>query len=253
MTESRAGAIESIPSPPRVIGATGGSGTRVVARIAQQCGMYIGTRLNGAKDSLEIGGYLACWVRPFLTRGDDPGLENVMRSDLARVLKAHGVPANGAPWGWKAPPSIFLLPFFFRVLPGFRFVHVLRDGRDMAYSRNQRQVDMYGEDLVEGGVPLGSPAGSIAVWTKANTAAARFGEEEMGDLYLRMRYEDLCARPEAEIARLLAFLELEGDPEELAAAVAPPPTLGRWREQDPAVIAELERIAQPALERFGYL
>ena len=251
MTNAGSLALESIPTPPNVIGATGGSGTRVVARIAQQCGMYIGTKLNAQKDSLEISGYLTCWVGPFLAQGDE--LEHTMRSELARVLEVHGVPANGAPWGWKAPPSIFLLPFFWRVLPGFRFVHVLRDGRDMAFSRNQRQLERYGEQLLGEGVPLDSRAGSIAVWTKANVAAAQFGEEQMGDRYLRMRYEDLCAEPEREIAGLLAFLELEGDPSELSALVAPPPTLGRWREQDPAVVAELERIARPALERFGYL
>jgi sulfotransferase family protein len=249
---SRGVAIESIPVPPSVIGATGGSGTRVVARIAQRCGLYIGTRLNVSKDSLQIGGFLTCWAGQYLAAGDEPDFEDVMRADLARVLKEHGVPADGAPWGWKAPPSIFLLPFFERALPGFRFVHMLRDGRDMAYSRNQRQLDRYGATLVGEGVELDSPTGSIAVWSAANVRAARFGEEHMGGRYLRIRFEDLCAAPEPEIARLLAFLELEGDPAELAAEVSAPPSLGRWREQDPAAIEELERVAGPALERFGY-
>ena len=246
-------ALESIPTPPNVIGATGGSGTRVVARIVLRCGMYIGKKLNAQKDSLDIGGFLTRWVGQYLAAGHEPDFEHVMRGDLVRALEAHGMPADGAPWGWKAPPSIFLLPFFSRALPGFRFVHMLRDGRDMAYSRNQRQLDRYGEMLLGDGVEFDSPAGSIAVWTQANLAAARFGEEQMGERYLRIRYEDLCAHPEAEIAALLAFLELEGDPAELASAVVPPATLGRWREQDQAVIAELERTAQPALEHFGYL
>ena len=54
-------ALESIPTPPNVIGATGGSGTRVVARIVLRCGMYIGKKLNAQKDSLDIGGFLTRW------------------------------------------------------------------------------------------------------------------------------------------------------------------------------------------------
>jgi len=253
MTHSAPAAIESIPSPPTVIGATGGSGTRVVARVAQRCGMFIGTKLNAQKDALEIAGFLTRWVGQYLAAGDQLDFEDVMRADLAATLQAHGVPADGTPWGWKSPPSIFLLPFFSRALPGFRFVHMLRDGRDMAYSRNQRQLDRYGEALVDQRVVLLPPTRSIAVWTEANLAAAAFGEEQLGERYLRVRYEDLCAQPEAEIARLLVFLKLEGDPAELAAEVSPPPTIGRWREEDPEMVRELERIAQPALKHFGYL
>lgn len=253
MTQSGSFAIESIPTPPTVIGATGGSGTRVVARIAQQCGMYIGRKLNAQADSLDIAGFLIRWVGQYLAAGDEPDFEDVMRGDLARVLQDHGVPADGSPWGWKAPPSIFLLPFFSRALPGFRFIHMLRDGRDMAYSRNQRQLAMFGNTLLGPEVEFDSPAASIALWSEANLTAARYGEEELGDRYLRIRFEDLCADPEPVIARMLAFLELEGDPAELVSEVQAPTTLGRWQKEDPAVVAELERIAQPALQRFGYL
>ena len=81
---------------------------------------------------------------------------------------------------------------------------------------------------------------------------ATAGETELGERYLRIRFEDLCAEPQPVIAQLLGFLELEGDPEELAGEVEPPPTLGRWREAEPELVQELERIAAPALARFGY-
>ena len=85
-----------------------------------------------------------------------------------------------------------------------------------------------------------------------NLKAAEAAETELGERYLRIRFEDLCAEPEPVIAGVLGFLELEGDPAELADEVQPPPTLGRWREADPALVQELEQIAAPALERFGY-
>ena len=257
MNESAPAAIESIPSPPTVIGATGGSGTRVVARVAQRCGMFIGKKLNAQKDALDISAFLNVWLNSYLDRGDDdPLLEVRMGNYLGRVLEAYlspMEPAKAGPWGWKEPRSIFVLPFLTQVLPGMRFVHVVRDGRDIAFSRNQNQPLKHGEALLGSEAEVDSPAGSIAMWSEGNLTAARAGEEQLGERYLRIRYEDLCARPEPELARLLAFLELEGDPTELAAEVRPPPTIGRWREEDTDVIRELERIAQPGLERFGYL
>lgn len=235
------------------MGATGGSGTRVVARIARRTGLFIGTRLNPGEDALDLAEYLDRWINPFLARGHEPELEAEMRADLAAVLEKHRPSADRRPWGWKEPRSIFLLPFFTRALPGLRFLHVVRDGRDMAFSKNQRQPRKHGVAFLGPAAEPDSPPRSIALWSELNLAAARVGEEELRERYLRIRFEDLCASPEPVIARVLDFLELEGDPAELAEEVVPPPTLGRWRQHDPPVVRELERVAMPALERFRYL
>ena len=55
------------------------------------------------------------------------------------------------------------------------------------------------------------------------------------------------------MAEVLRFFGLEGDAERIAAdEVQAPPTLGRWREADPALRAALNERAADALERFGY-
>ena len=252
MTDSRLEALESLPSPPKVIGATGGSGTRVVAGIALRCGLRMGENLNRSNDNRNLARYITRWANRYLLKPEDQSLRDEMRNDLAVVLAEHVIPDRG-PWGWKEPRSIILLPFFAQALPGMTFLHVVRDGRDMAFSRNQNQPRRHGEAVLGPDAKPGSPAGSIALWTELNLAAARFGEAELGERYLRIRYEDLCAEPEPVIARVLEFLELQGDAAELAGEVDPPASLGRWRGEDPAVVAELERVGGPALERFGYL
>ena len=243
--------IESLPSPPKVIGATGGSGTRVVAGIALRCGLRMGENLNRSNDNRNLARYITRWTNRYLLDPDNRSLRDEMRNDLALVLAEHVIPDHG-PWGWKEPRSIILLPFFAEVLPGMTFLHVVRDGRDMAFSQNQNQPRRHGEVVLGPDVKPDSPAGSIALWTRLNLAAARFGEAELGERYLRIRYEDLCAEPEPVIARVLDFLELQGDPAQLAGEVDPPASLGRWRREDPAVVAELERVGAPALVRFGY-
>ena len=49
-----------------MIGATGGSGTRVVGRIVRAGGMYIGTNLNDYQDALDLGGYSDRWINDFV-------------------------------------------------------------------------------------------------------------------------------------------------------------------------------------------
>src|SRR3954449_12702801 len=218
--------------PPSIMGATGGSGTRVVARIARRAGLFIGANLNPAEDSMEMAEYYDRWINHVLQGFD---VEGDMRTELDALLERHCAPMDGQRWGWKEPRSIFLIPFLARALPGMRFIHVVRDGRDLAFSKNQNQVRKHAWAML-GAAPMepdDSPPRSIALWNAANMAAADAGESELGERYLRIRFEDLCAQPEQTAAQVLDFLELEGDPAELAREVEPPPTLGRWREADP--------------------
>ena len=229
---------------PGVIGATGGSGTRVLAAIAQRGGMFVGSDLNRSLDALDFAAFFDRWVGRELA----PEAAAELRALVAR----QHAEAVGRPWGWKEPRSVYLLPFLAAELPGLRFLHVVRDGRDMALSSNQVQLRKHG-DAVLGRDDEPEPLRSIALWREINLRAADFGERELGDRYLRIRFEDLCAQPTATVAQVLRFFGLDGDAERIAAdEVQTPPTLGRWREADPELRAALNERAADALERFGY-
>jgi sulfotransferase family protein len=176
-----------------------------------------------------------------------------MVDDLRQVLEEHCAPVAGDPrrWGWKEPRSIYLLPFIHRHLPALRFLHVVRDGRDMALSENQNQLRKHGDavPLPDG---LSPAARSIALWSWVNLEASRYGEERLGDRYFRVRFEDLCERPAEVTARILDFFALEAAPASLAGEVAPPASLGRWRTESTALVAELERVGGHALVELGY-
>jgi Sulfotransferase family len=247
--------LDPADTPPSIMGATGGSGTRVVARVARRAGLYIGEHLNPAEDALDIAAYYDRWINPYLWHGHGwgPEVEPEMRAELSDLLPRHRAGANGA-WGWKEPRTLFLISFLAAALPGLRFVHVVRDGRDLAFSKNQNQPRKHAAAFLgtEADDPA-APQNSIELWNAVNIAAADTAQAELSERYLRIRYEDLCADPEPVIAEMLGFLGLQGDPADLAGEVEPPPTLGRWRQADPELVSELERIAEPALRRFGYL
>jgi GT2 family glycosyltransferase len=229
---------------PGVIGATGGSGTRVLAAIVLRGGMFVGSDLNRSLDALDFAAFFDRWVGRELT----PEAAAELR---ALVTRQH-TEADGRPWGWKEPRSVYLLPFLAAELPGFRFLHVVRDGRDMALSGNQVQLHKHG-DAVLGPSDEPEALRSIVLWREVNLRAADFGERELGQRYLRLRFEDLCAEPSARVAEVLRFFGLDGDAERIAAdEVQAPPTLGRWREADPELRGALTERAADALERFGY-
>jgi hypothetical protein len=51
---------------PCLVGATGGSGTRVFARIVRRAGLFIGTNLNVSEDAVDLGAYSDRWINTFM-------------------------------------------------------------------------------------------------------------------------------------------------------------------------------------------
>ncbi|MGH3011596.1 MAG: sulfotransferase [Gaiellaceae bacterium] len=243
---------------PSVIGATGGSGTRVVAGIVRTAGLYTGEKLNPYEDAVELGFYSDRWIDGYVQNGGEPSQEEraEMEADLRSVLADHlsKVPDDASSWGWKEPRSIYLLRFWNETMPGLRFLHFLRDGRDMAFSENQNQLNWHGHAVLGDDLEKAkTPTRSIALWNRVNLAAADYGERHLGPRYLCVRFEDLCAEPRTTVARIFEFFGLEGDVEAAAGKVRPPKTLGRWQKRRQKVIDELTETARPALARFGFL
>src|SRR5207237_6942483 len=147
---------------PGVIGATGGSGTRVVARAVRRGGMFIGTDLNRSKDALDFASFSDRWVNTFAAGEQPPELVADLRALVARQWRAR--PSAEQAWGWKEPRSVYVLPLLAEQLPGLRFLHVVRDGRDMAYSENQVQLRKHGDALLGAGAAEPEAVRSIRLW-----------------------------------------------------------------------------------------
>src|SRR5439155_556908 len=105
---------------PGVIGATGGSGTRVLARVVQRGGMYIGSDLNRSEDALDFAAFSDRWINRYAA-GEEP---SEMVAELRALVARQHLDAEGRPWGWKEPRSLYLLRFIDKQLPGLRFLHL---------------------------------------------------------------------------------------------------------------------------------
>lgn len=234
---------------PLVIGGTGGSGTRLVARLACLAGRYMGDDRSEAEDSRRFAGFDWRWGLRYLESGASADMEQ----EFDRVVTSHLESRSaGTSWGWKCPHSYLLIPFLRSRFPHMRFIHVVRDGRDISFSENQLQAMHYGARLVpRSGEP--SEVASAAWWNWANLRAWELGEW-LGPDYLAVRLEDVCDSPDWG-TRILEFCGCE-EPDrkgaELTELVERPGSLGRWRRRDPALVDRVEAACLSGLRRFGY-
>ncbi|HEU4803382.1 MAG TPA: sulfotransferase [Solirubrobacterales bacterium] len=103
-------------------------------------------------------------------------------------------------YGEKTPAYVKSMVKIEGALPEARFVHVIRDGRDVALSRWKRTL----------GDKDPAPAGQVAeTWQRRIRRAQRHGRKVSH--YLELRYEDLVTDTEPNLRRIAEFLELPWD------------------------------------------
>jgi protein-tyrosine sulfotransferase len=178
--------------------------------------------------------------------------------------------AGKARWAEKTPRNISRIDAIFRAFPAARFVHVLRDGRDVAASlRTHPRHKVVNGKLV----PLGTwkpIAGCARRWVRDVEGSRRWWGDPR---FLTVRYEDLVLNPRPALERLMAFVGEDWDEAMLAHAVAGSPfrdatrfaqnpealgavnttSLGRWtRDLDARDRRVFKRIAGALLIELGY-
>ena len=129
-------------------------------------------------------------------------LEAFTAPDALRSFYAIYQERQGKPrWGDKTPIYVKNMRKIERTLPETRFIHVIRDGRDVALSRWKRTL----------GDKDPAPASQVAEgWQRRIRRAQKQGSKL--DHYLELRYEDLVTDTEPNLRRICEFLELDWDP-----------------------------------------
>ncbi len=231
--------------------------------MCQAAGYWLGENLNVALDAMDFVDCYDRWITGFVRA--DAGTEyalsssdlNALHEELAQCINSHlsATDTHPARWGFKEPRSMFLLPCFSAVAPGFKFIHVLRDGRDIALSANQNQLNKHGEALLPARGEMCTDAErSIQMWSAANERAADYAERALAGRYLRLRFEDLCRDSERTTKQILTFLDApESMCQTLSEGIQTPASLGRWRALEPERRESLTLAGANALKRFGYL
>jgi hypothetical protein len=146
------------------------------------------------------------WFRHWGLPADDarsvvaaPGATGI--ADAFRALFAEQARREAKPrYGDKSPQYVMQLPLLAELFPEARFLHVVRDGRDVALAF--ASADFGPSDIAE-----------IALhWQLRVRRGMRYGRALGPQRYREVRYEDIVAEPEATLRGLCPFLGLAYDP-----------------------------------------
>lgn len=180
---------------------------------------------------------------------------------VRRVFAAYAARQGKDRYGDKMPGYVLRVPMLADLLPEARFVHIIRDGRDVALSTGA--LAGRGTDLVSAALN----------WRTRVTAGRTDGAALATGRYHEVRYEALVTDPEAELRALCAFAGLPWDgamlrhterPEATPAKVRDNPRHARlaeplspgartWRAaMDRADVEAFEAVAGDLLADLGY-
>jgi hypothetical protein len=109
----------------------------------------------------------------------------------------------------KSPSHVMTMPLIREILPNARFIHVLRDGRDVSVSVRQaartwapKWRETFGRSI----------ASSAWAWKQTIRRTRRDGPT-LGEALLEIRFEELKADPLSSMARLLDHCRIPWEPE----------------------------------------
>ncbi len=154
---------------------------------------------------------------------------------LRAIYRAYARRHDKPRWGDKTPLHIEHMPRLAELLPEAHFIHLYRDGRDVAVSLRA--------------VPFAPGDGSIeaiAVAWRDQIACARSVRDALPH-YCEVRYEDLVADPARILEELCAWLGLEFDPVMLRAHERAPERLAEGPAARPAASGLTTRASRNAL------
>ncbi|EGV19323.1 hypothetical protein ThimaDRAFT_1467 [Thiocapsa marina 5811] len=256
---------------PIAVGGVGGSGTRLVAELLIRLGFYVGSDLNESLDNLwftllfkrtEILGcsdleFRTCadlFTRRMQGRSDcQPAAEAFLRrladTDRAqhdsswlkeRVMSFLGPvdpPAPGIRWGWKEPNTHVVLDRLMGAMPDLKYIHVFRNGLDMAYSQNQNQLRLWGPSFLgEDSIHI-DPRHALRYWRHVHERLLSVFERFPGRGFM-LNFDALCANPQQALESMLRFIEVDPSVQrirDLTPLIRPPVSIGRFKAHDSAI------------------
>ena len=255
--------------PPIVVYNASHSGSRLLTRMLSSMGVYMGANLNASEDSIDIAElveHLILEHRPDFSdvfAAGDPLLGELAISAVAAHLSGR---PPGARWGWKLCETGHALPVIARLFPGATVLHLIRDGRDVAFSTfvapkhpywrkihfNTAEIRSWrGLALSQRAYRAHAPLFNAVRWANSVSLGRAHGAM-LGDRYVEVRYEQLVGEPARIGQQLAALLELRA-PDFVGAGLDVDATrVGKWRAKHPDELAEVCHLIGPTLCAFGY-
>lgn len=181
---------------------------------------------------------------------------------LDLLYRSYAEQKGAARWGDKTPIYSSYIDLIHQIFPQAKFIHIIRDGRDVALS----MLDKWGDKEIHVDSYF-----AARNWVRRIRQAQASGERVGSDLYYELSYESLVASPEIELRSICEFLEEpfmnemvahhrqarqqieSGSFHDPVRQPANKSRIGRWQEEMSAADLRLfEQVAGPLLLELGY-
>jgi hypothetical protein len=192
------------------------------------------TELHEGTNEVEISRFLqrlarhprfAAWELPIeAVETELQGLDLVSYAGaIDATYRAYAKSHGKSRWGDKTPRYVVNIPDLADLFPGARFIHLIRDGRDVALS--------YAD------VPFGpkNVAKAAELWANRVAKGIRDGRELERGRYIEIMYTDLVEDNEGEIRDICAFIQVDFHPAMLDPAETKKGALARADKFNPNV------------------
>lgn len=224
------------------IGALGGSGTRAVAQLLINAGVYMGEPLNFANDNIF---FTACFMNP-AWQGNATSTEisgrieiferhmrqrNVSKHELKTLERlpystSYQYPPHLFPdlrkqrpfkaalstWGWKEPNTHIYLKDLANYFPQLKYIHVLRHGLDMAFAKNKKQLlnwgHLFGITVHKNDSEAELSRKQLDYWISSTKRVIEIGKKYLPGRFYLLKYEQVCKHSATEVPELLKFMNI---------------------------------------------
>lgn len=201
---------------------------------------------------------------------DAEKVRRIFARAIAAPMEKRAAALGKARWADKTAFNILVFERLAQLFPEARFLHLVRDGRDLAASLMERQWRDPSGRLFD---QCASLSGAARYWASIVTRGLRAeADPSLAGRILRLRYEDLAAQPGETLRQVCAFIGAAFDPGMLAIERRQAPlaglelesadrlrrpvnadAIGRWRrdlrQEDAAALYAAHR---PLFEALGY-
>jgi hypothetical protein len=195
-------------------------------------------------------------LRELTARQPRPAPEEIARRFIQALLGAPTLRAGRRRWCEKTPLNVLYADVLARVFPDMKFIHIVRDGRDVVASMLARGFWPIGgatafPSLAEfGGAVEFTKA--VRYWAEVLRLARETAARVPPGQYLQVRLEDVVADPRRTLGRVFEFLGEEPS-EEVFGYDLSRSNASRWRtELTVGQVEYFHRHAGHELQRQGY-
>lgn len=217
-------------TPPIIVVGMHRSGTTLLVRLLERCGVFMGVKQTGNSESVffqsvnrEALDMLGCswrcldflpetdrlqnqyqWLRKMISKRVKKGL---VTEHWGRRHALHLLRKLRTPWGWKDPRNSLLLPLWQQIFPEATVIHIFRDGRDTALSLLTREIKREGGKNIFSEQEMARRfASDVNLW---ETYIRRTQEAlPLFEKHYTLQYEQLLSDPLKEMERLVQVVNI---------------------------------------------